>query len=88
MIPLPSPAEREAYIATVDHHAGVPPEPCAFVDGKCQVRARLNREVRSWRAQVNSGRGKHRMVVAGTNYRRALRELANHHCHPAPGSEA
>lgn len=88
MIPLPTMAEREERIATMDRHAGTPPEPCAFVDGRCAVRERLNRAVRSWQAQVNRGRGKHRMAVAGQNYRAALRELSNHHCSPAPGSEA
>ncbi len=79
-IPHPTPAEREQYVATVDHLTGVLPEPFVWSDGKCQVRERLNRTVRGWAAQVNRGRGKHQMVVAGTNYRRSLRELAAHHC--------
>ena len=74
---------------TLDVPAGVLPEPCAFVEGQCAVRERLNRTVRGWQRELKRGaRRGHRMVVAAQNYRAALRELANHPCHPAPGSEA
>ena len=89
MIPHPTPAERESVADVLDRMHGAVPEPCVWLDGKCETRERLNRTVRGWQRELKRGaRRGHRMVVAAQNYRAALRELAAHPCHPAPGSEA